>query len=155
MNAVVFIMALSTVKSLEGLIRLESRHQSPEAIKELLRSDRLIRSKGKVCCRGRRMQEGMSSRERIFGRVWRCSACKKVETLLKGSYFENSSLPPFTILKMAYVYVEAGIGYTLLRTMLDDHPAKHTIVDWMLFFRDVMSKEVIRETTRKVGDLER
>ena len=34
---------------------------------------------------------------------------------------------------------------------MDDLPAKHTIVDWMQFFRDVMSKEVIREMTRKVG----
>ena len=47
--------------------------------------------------------------------------------------------------------MEAGIGCELLRTLLDDPPAKYRKVDSMQFFRDVMSKEVIRETTRKVG----
>ena len=99
-------MALSTVKSFEGLVKLESTLVSPEALKELLRSNGLIRSTGKRCCRWRRMQEGVSGRDRVFGRVWRCSLCKKVESFLKGSYFEYSNLPPFTVLKMAYIYVE-------------------------------------------------
>lgn len=151
-SVVILIMSLSEIKSFEGLVKFESTlDQSPHALKQMLRSNHLIRSQGRRCCRSRRMQEGALGREPIFGRVWRCTVCRKTESFLKDSYFEQSHLPPFTILKMAYIYVETGIGGDLMRTLLDDPPSNPIIIDWMQFFRDIMSKEVIEETRGKVG----
>lgn len=143
-------MSLSDIKTYEGLIRLEMMYETPDALKEFLRQNRLIRKTGKKCCRQRRMSEGAYGRDRLFGRIWRCHVCKNTEGLLKGSFFANTHLTPFVILNMAYTYV-AGLNIGTMYEIVEDMPASTAVTDWAQYFRDVMSKEVIRETVGKVG----
>ena len=144
-------MAISSVKSYEGLIRLELRADTPDDLKQLLRSDGLIRSIGKRCCRSRRMTEGAYGRDPIFFKRWRCGVCKGIENFLTGSLFESCHLKPFVVLKMAYAYVHLGLNRNMIRDVMEDPPSAAVLTVWLQKFRDIMSKEVFKETTGKFG----
>lgn len=139
-------MEIKNVKSIQGLSNIEHETENQEDLEQLLKDNRLIRRVGKRCCRNRRMTLGQYARDRMFGKVWRCSVCRKTERLFKGSFFEGTHLTPFSILYMAFAYVVLKLNGVDIKHILDNPPNITTVTDWLQFFRDVMSKEVQHET---------
>ena len=97
------------------------------------------------------MQERPFGHDTLFGKVWRCTVCRKAESLRSGIIFGGSRINPFMILNIAYAYVGQNQNVSEIQSMVEGPPSKQTLVNWQEFFRDVMSKCVLQETTRKLG----
>ena len=96
------------------------------------------------------MRESAYGRGTHFKKVWRCVLCRNTSAILKGSFFENAKISPFTILKIAYAYLVNKVNY---RGMIKDAPRSECLLDWIQFCRDVLSADLIRETRdQKLGD---
>ncbi|XP_043192983.1 uncharacterized protein LOC122365643 [Amphibalanus amphitrite] len=144
-------MDLKEIESFEALVLLSAATDTPEKLKALLQNNRLIRRMGKHCCRSKRMKERVFGLDAVFGKAWGCPKCYKVESFRKASLFDRSHVEPMMILKMAYLYVRQNLNVTDIRSMVSNPPAVATVTDWLQFFRDVMSKNVMEETRGKIG----
>ena len=138
-------MDFESIHNYESLIRLELSMASSDALLELLRNNRLVRKRGKKCC-NRAMRECPLGKGGVFKKTWRCSVCRNTSTILKGSFFENSKLDPFTIMKVAYAYLVTKVNLSGMSRMMSGAPRSENLLDWLQFCRDVLSRDLLQET---------
>ena len=138
-------MDLGSIKSFQGLVRLELETSDGEDLLRLLRHNSLVKLKGPRCCNAT-MLEASYVKSGVFGKVWRCAKkCGGTRTLFSGSFFERSKLHPFTILRIAYAYIVLRVQPEMMSNLMDDAPMSSNIIDWTQFCRDVLSKDLLRE----------
>ena len=144
-------MDITSVQSLEELFDLLRQTDEDGEVLRFLRENHLAKSNGKRCC-SKAMTEGKYVRDKWFGKRWRCTMCKKARPVLHGTVFSGSHLHPFTVLKIAYLYVALQLNQTAITRVLKTKPSAIVLCSWTQFCRNVLSKDLLRELrVQKLG----
>lgn len=133
------MVEIDEVKTYDELVILMERVQSDELLEDYLRANGLIKTNPR-CCKRRMKRVGdpnsIASRSR-----WRCVLCRKSRAILRGSFFENTKMHPFVILRLAFLYVEAGARAHDFRVLMGIK-SPTSLTDWLQFIRDVLSQDL-------------
>lgn len=73
---------------------------------------------------------------KLCGYVWRCSTCRKKQSVLKDSYFEGAHLSLERILYLCFYWSTKTQYFTTLQHL---SLSSNTAVDWYQYFRDICS----------------